>query len=188
MYTVQPGDSLTAIAARYHVSVGTLMALNGITDPNLVLAGARLRLPGTAPPPIPVGQYDPQGVRELIASYARQYGIPPAFALAVAWQESGFNQSMVSKTGAIGVMQVEPATGLTISTQLGRSLDLRNLRDNVQAGVYLLAQLDSQYGGDHRLAAAAYYQGPASVSRDGMYDETVRYVNNVMALEGRFAG
>jgi N-acetylmuramoyl-L-alanine amidase len=188
VYTVVPGDSLLAIAARYRVSTDAIMAANGITNPNLVVIGTRLRIPiPSASAPSGVPDVSPE-VQRRISSYARLYGIPPAFALAVAWQESGFNQTMVSHTGAIGVMQVEPDTGVTVSNLLGRSLNLHNVDDNIQAGVYLLARLVSTYNGNHRLAAAAYYQGARSVSRDGMYPDTVQYVGNVMALEARFGG
>src|SRR5439155_24906962 len=119
---------------------------------------------------------DPQGVEQLISSYARTYGIPRAFALATAWEESGFNQNIVSRTGAIGVMQVEPDTGVTIGNLLGRPFNLHILRYNVHAGVFWLARLDASYSGNQQLAAAAYYQGARSVSRDGPYPDTTRYV------------
>src|ERR1700730_793559 len=44
-YTVVPGDTLNAIAARYGISAGAIMSENGITNPNLVIVGARLRIP-----------------------------------------------------------------------------------------------------------------------------------------------
>jgi N-acetylmuramoyl-L-alanine amidase len=186
VYTVVPGDSLSAIASRYGVPVGDLIAFNGISNPDLLLAGTRLRIPGTT-----AGSsvtYDPQGAREIISSYAQQYRVSPAFALAIAWQESGFNQHMVSRTGAIGVMQVEPDTGTTIGNLLGRPVDLHDIHDNILAGVFLLSRLEAQYGGNERLVAAAYYQGAASVARDGLYADTRVYVDDVMALKGRFGG
>jgi soluble lytic murein transglycosylase-like protein len=186
LYTVVPGDSLSAIAARYGVSASAIIAVNGITNPDLVVIGARLRIPAaSAPSGLP---NDRRAVQQLISSYAQMYSIPPAFALAIAWEESGFNQNMVSQTGALGVMQVEPDTGVTVADLLGRPFNLHIVRDNVQAGVYWLARLDASYSGDQRLAAAAYYQGAGSVSRDGLYRDTLQYVSNVMALEARFGG
>ncbi|MFP5380400.1 MAG: transglycosylase SLT domain-containing protein, partial [Vicinamibacteria bacterium] len=49
-------------------------------------------------------------VRQVIVEEARRFGVPPAFALAVAWQESGWQQGVVSSAGAIGVMQLLPTT------------------------------------------------------------------------------
>jgi LysM repeat protein len=184
VYTVVPGDSLSAIARRYGVPVGDLIAFNGIANPDLLLAGTRLRIPGT--PAASLITYDPQGAREIISFYAQQYGVSPAFALAIAWQESGFNQSVVSRTGAIGVMQVEPDTGTTVGNMLGRPVNLHDIHDNIQAGVFLLSRLSAEFGGNQRLAAAAYYQGAASIARDGLYADTKRYVDDVVALEGRF--
>lgn len=185
VYTVVPGDSLGGIAARYSVPASSIMAANGMTNANLVVIGTHLRIPLVST--VSGLPEHAKAVQALISTYARMYGISPAYALAVAWQESGFNQSMISRTGAIGVMQVEPDTGLTIENLLGRSLDLHSVRDNIQAGVYWLAQLVTSYGGNQRLAAAAYYQGARSVSRDGLYRDTVQYVGNVMALEARFS-
>jgi LysM repeat protein len=49
--TIQPGDTLTSIAARYHTTVAALVAANGITDPNRIYVGATLQIPGAAAPP-----------------------------------------------------------------------------------------------------------------------------------------
>ena len=185
-YVVAPGDTLSSIAARYHVSVGALAAANGIADPNLVTSGTHLTIPvdqtlGSLP------SIHPEAQRVIVAD-ANAEGVPPAFALAVSWEESGFNQSIVSPTGAIGVMQVEPGTGVTEAGILGQPIRLHDLHDNALAGVALLAQLLTMYHGDERSAAAAYYQGAASVARHGLYDDTRQYVANVMALEARFTG
>jgi soluble lytic murein transglycosylase-like protein len=127
-------------------------------------------------------------VRSLIVSDASWYGIEASLALAVAYEESGFNQAAVSRTGAIGVMQIEPYTGAHISRLLGRTINLYYLNDNVQAGVYWLSVLVRYYGGDERLAVAAYYEGARALARRGMYRDTVQYVANVMALKYRFGG
>jgi len=67
-------------------------------------------------------------------------------------------------------------------------LDPKSAADNVRAGSLYLAQLLRQTGGDQRLAAAGYYQGLSSVRARGMFDDTKRYVDNVMALSARFGG
>jgi soluble lytic murein transglycosylase-like protein len=132
--------------------------------------------------------YDPWAARSTIVSYANEYGIDPSLPLAIGWQESGFNQSLVSYTGAIGVMQVEPYTGSHIADLLGRPFNLYNLDDNVHAGVYWLSVLLNYYGGNERLAIAAYYEGTRNIALHGLYRDTVQYVNDVLALQTRFGG
>ena len=61
-------------------------------------------------------------------------------------------------------------------------------QDNVTAGSLYLRQLLEDTGGDERTAVAAYYQGLGSVQSQGLLPETEQYVENVMALKGRFGG
>ena len=113
----------------------------------------------------------------------------PGLAEAIGYQESGFNNNEVSSTGATGVMQIEPGTWNYIQSNLGGpTLAPGSATDNVRGGVLLLHSLLDQTGGDPALAAAGYYQGLASVQAHGMYADTQRYVNNVMALRQRFGG
>ena len=122
-----------------------------------------------------------QYVRMLIRRNARLLGVDPALALAVAQQESGFQQNVVSPANAIGVMQVLPSTGRWLSREvLGRPLDLLDAGDNVLAGVALLRVLAR--AAPVRLAVAGYYQGLQSVRRSGMFADTKRYVTAVLAL------
>lgn len=124
-------------------------------------------------------------VRRVVARTARRHGVDPQLALAVAWQESGWQMHVVSSAGAIGAMQVMPATGRWMSSMVGRRLHLRDLHDNATAGVVLLRWLDGE--ARRRVAIAGYYQGLAGVRRYGMYSDTRRYVANVLALERQFA-
>jgi soluble lytic murein transglycosylase-like protein len=118
---------------------------------------------------------------------APRWGVDTRLALAVSYMEAGFNQRMVSKVGAVGAMQIMPATGRWLSTYVvHRNLDIHKASDNVTAGVALLSVLLRETGGDMRTAVAGYYQGLASVRQRGMYDDTKRYVANVLALRNRF--
>ncbi|HEX8918086.1 MAG TPA: LysM peptidoglycan-binding domain-containing protein [Chloroflexota bacterium] len=182
-YVVRPGDTLIAVASHYGVSTSALLSANRLSNPNRIVIGSRLIIPRTWAAP-----YDPWQARGLIATYARSYNIEPALPLAVAWQESGFNQNMISRTGAVGVMQVEPYTGSHISALLGRSFNLYNIDDNVHAGVYWLSTLVAYYGGDERMAVAAYYQGTKGIARHGLFRDTQQYVANVMSLKSSFGG
>ncbi len=123
-------------------------------------------------------------VRRVVARTARRHGVDPDLALAVSWQESGWQMHHVSHAGAIGAMQVLPATGRWMSQRAGRRLHLHDLQDNATAGVLLLDTLLGQ--ARVRRAVAGYYQGLAGVRRHGMYRDTRRYVANVLALRKKF--
>lgn len=122
-------------------------------------------------------------VRRAIVTKAKRFGVNPALALAVAWQESGWQHDRVSPAGAIGAMQVLPGTGQWMSTLVGRRLNIKDLHDNITAGVVLLRWLRDEAG--PRVAVAGYYQGLAGVRRHGMYDSTRHYVDRVHALRKR---
>lgn len=130
------------------------------------------------------GQPSQEQVRDLITRTAQEQGVDPALALAVSWQESGWNMGVVSVANAIGAMQVIPSTGRWIASVIGRDLNLLDARDNVLAGVVLLRLLTRV--ASERNAVAGYYQGLASVRENGMYTDTRHYVANVLALKGRF--
>lgn len=122
--------------------------------------------------------------RDLIVVTARQHGVDPKLALAISWQESGWNHRQVSVANAIGIMQVIPAGGQWASDLTGRRLNLLDPRDNVTAGVVMLRALGRATGSED-LMIASYYQGLSSVTSRGMYTDTRQYVRNVKALKGR---
>jgi LysM repeat protein len=210
-YVVQPGDTLSGIASRSGVSVGQVAFMNGLDPSGFLVTGARLKLPTGAPgsaggpggasssaaapsPPqpsaVPAAPPHPTSGRassSQIGQIASKHGVPASLASAIAWQESGFNNGMVSSANARGVMQVMPGTWRWVEQNLaGRALDPRSTNDNVHAGVMYLGQLLRDTGGDPTSAAAAYYQGLGSVRSRGMLPETQRYVANVMALRSSF--
>jgi soluble lytic murein transglycosylase-like protein len=197
-YLVQPGDSLSAIASRAGVSTNQLAWMNGIDPAGTLLSGTALKLPGattttTTAQPQHVAQAAPYATpghttSSEISSIAAQHGVPGSLASAVAWQESGFNNGMVSSANARGVMQVMPGTWQWVEQHLSGPLDPSSPADNVKAGSLYLRQLLRDTGGNERMAVAAYYQGLGSVQSQGLLPETQRYVDNVMALRGRFGG
>ena len=128
---------------------------------------------------------DRYAMRDLIAAKARANGVDPALALAVSYQESGWNQGVVSVANAVGAMQVIPATTDWISDVVGRRLDPLDPQDNATTGVVLLRIL-TQSASSERQAIAAYYQGLRSVRENGMFTDTKRYVANVLALKRQF--
>ena len=125
------------------------------------------------------------GMRDIIVAKARANGVAPALALAVSYQESGWNMHVVSVANAVGAMQVIPATSAWISGVVGRRLDPTSPSDNATTGVVLLKIL-TRTASSERQAVAAYYQGLRSVRANGMFADTRQYVANVMALKARF--
>lgn len=122
--------------------------------------------------------------RALIVATARRYGVDPRLALAIAWQESGWDQRQVSVANAVGAMQLIPSSGTWASQLVGRHLDLRDARDNVTAGVVILRVLTRSADSTEE-AIAGYYQGLASVEAKGMYADTRGYVSAVLAHRAR---
>jgi hypothetical protein len=123
-------------------------------------------------------------VRRVVAATAARHGVDPQLALAVSWQESGWQMDRRSSAGAIGAMQVLPSTAAWMSMYAGHRLHPRRLADNAQTGVRLLGVLRSETT-NRRRAVAAYYQGLGAVRSHGLYGETHAYVANVLALKRR---
>ncbi len=120
---------------------------------------------------------------DLIVGHATMNHIRPDLVRAVIQVESGFNPRAVSPKGALGLMQLMPATA--------RGLRVRNAFDpeeNIRGGVAYLRQLLDRYNGDEALALAAYNAGPGAVDRHGQsvppYRETQRYVSKISGLIG----
>lgn len=214
-YTVVAGDTVIGLGQRFGVSPASIVQANGLASSGFIRIGQTLRVPGgsaqpaLAPETINAGVRIPDAVRRSVAAHratlaarpmpsraavraeiaatARRHGVDPSLALAVAYQESGFQQSVVSPVDALGVMQVLPSTGAAVAAAMGRRLDLLNWQDNITAGVVLLKQLRAATG-DDAAALAGYYQGLGSVARNGRLPQTDLYVGNVSALRSRFTG
>jgi LysM repeat protein len=193
-HTIQPGESLTSIATMQRTTVQQLIAANpDIVNPNLIFVGESLNLPGgTSSEPSSSSttttqvSYTPAAsadIPTLLTQYAQAYGIDPVLVQALAWQESGWRQGVVSSAGAIGVMQILPSTADWLAADVvGRPLDVSgNVNDNIEAGVAFLRYLINNTG-SVQLGVAAYYQGPGSLASIGMLAETQQYVSNIMAI------
>ena len=183
VYRVQPGDSLTSIARRFRTSVAVLARMNHLDASRVLLIGTRLQIPRGATPSVP--QSTPQEVRYLLDSWSTRLGVDNHLVRALAWMESGYQTQLVSPAGARGVLQLLPSTRQYVSTVLlGRPL-ASGVSGDVEAGVLLLRHLLQVFGGDERLALAAWYQGERAVRTSGIFKVTKPFVDDVLALRSR---
>lgn len=112
-----------------------------------------------------------------------KHDVPPDLALAVMQAESNFNPRAVSPKGAIGVMQLMPGTASDLGVD--DADDLFDPGVNIRAGLQHLSNLLSKYGGDEKLALAAYNAGSGAVSKhNGVppYSETQNYIQRVFDI------
>lgn len=123
-----------------------------------------------------------EGMRRLspdIAATAARYRLEPALLHAVIQVESGYDSGAVSRAGAVGLMQLMPATARRYG-----AADRRNPKQNLDAGARYLSDLLRQFSGDLNLALAAYNAGENAVLRHGFrippYAETLAYVPAVL--------
>lgn len=111
----------------------------------------------------------PLHYRDAIAAHAAGAGLDPALVAAVIRVESGFDPQAVSPRGARGLMQVMPATGEWVASQIGVTgfevADLHDPETNIEIGTWYLADLLRTFDGDLVLALAAYNGGRGNVSR-----------------------
>lgn len=131
-------------------------------------------------------EYEP-----IIRGHARNYRLDAALIAALIYQESRFRKDAESSSGAIGLMQVLPATAKGIALRTGgtafRTEDLYNPEINIRYGSWYLRHLLDKYG-DVRTALAAYNAGQANVDRwrsegSGIaFQETREYVDRVLSL------
>ena len=210
---VSLGQTLSSIASRYHVTVAALLAANHLANPNRVLAGSRLVIPaspsaasspgmqllsysvpastGAATGGLPAGLLahpDRLALQPAFAAAASRYGVPVALLEAMCWWESGWQASVVSKTGAVGVCQIEPATATFVNQYLvSPPLNAKVATQNIALGAAYLGDLLRASGGNVGLALAGYYQGLAAVRVFGMLPATATYVQGIEAYTTIFA-
>jgi len=119
-----------------------------------------------------------------IQSASRRFGVDAALVRAVIHAESAFKPDAVSRKGAMGLMQLMPATAKDMGVA-----DATSASQNIQGGVRYLAWLLEQHKGDVTLATAAYNAGPGAVRRHGgipPFAETQTYVKRVKILYDRY--
>jgi LysM repeat protein len=187
-YTVQAGDSLSAIADYLGVRLQAIVDLNGLPDPDHIFAGQLLSIPGRVGGGTYRGTTDPD-IASALRSAERKYGLPNGLLRALSWQESGWNQAMVSPAGAIGIAQIMPRTASWALEWLAPNATAWRTRagDNAEMGAAILRHWLDLAGGDSWYAVGAYYQGWHAMETFGPFDDTRQYADNVIALVDRFA-
>ena len=119
---------------------------------------------------------------EIIAAMAEAHGVDPLLVRALIQVESNYQPKARSRKGAMGLMQIMPATA--------RVYNVRNPFDpkaNIEAGIKHLKSLIDRFGGGIELALAAYNAGEGAVTKfNGVppYRETKSYVSRILALAG----
>jgi hypothetical protein len=116
----------------------------------------------------------------VIERHSLAHNVDPKLVRAVIQAESGYNRRALSNKGAIGLMQLMPATAKYL-----RVGDPWNAEENVRGGTAYLRQLLDRFAGKVELAVAAYNAGPGAVERHrGIppYRETREYVRRVLGL------
>ncbi len=119
-----------------------------------------------------------QAMLPLVSPVAARFGLSPALVIAVITEESGGNESAISVTGAIGLMQLEPGTAASLG------IDPYNAEQNVLGGCLYLSQMLQLFNGNLSLALSAYNAGPGAVQQNGnqVPSYTQSYVSNIEGL------
>jgi hypothetical protein len=173
-------DGATARALRRYQRARRLQ-VDGVAGPHTMSALARGR-PALAPA---TRRAQPVGVRALLEHWAGVYGVDPKLVRALAWMESGYHPGLVSSSGARGVMQVLPVTKHYVEHYLLHHRVPWTVSGGIQVGVVYLRQLLREFNGNVSLALAAWYQGPASIRKNGVAPGTRAFVADVLALRRR---
>lgn len=138
----------------------------------------------------------PLEYEQIIRGHARNYELEPELLAAVIYQESKFEPNARSSSGAVGLMQLLPATAKGIALRTGGDRfvvsDLLDPELNIRYGAWYLHHLLERYD-DEATALAAYNAGQTNVDRwraDGLaiqFDETREYVARVQELKQVYA-
>jgi len=177
--TVTVGLSDRSAIARTGVLLAALLLLGG--------CGSSAPTGGVAPVAMAMVQA-PHGVpyRREVAAAARRYRVPPALLFAIIHAESNFDPHAVSHKGAVGLMQLMPATARWMAPGVSR----RQLFDpalNIELGARYLRYLANRYGGDAEKILIAWNAGPGRLDRGRVPGGTRVFVRRVHGLYRHYA-
>jgi len=185
VHVVVAGETLSSIADDYGFTLAALLERNGLEDADYIYEGQELSLPMSHYAPAPLSRGETEWI---LRAAANEFGVDQSLILGLAWLESGWNQSMTSHVGAVGVMQLMAPTAEWGLEYLAP--DATNWRtsteDNVRLGTAVFAHMLAQADWDVELALAFYYQGWRSIEINGMFEDTYQYIENVLSLASEF--
>ncbi len=124
------------------------------------------------------GNYTKAQILGLVEKISNKYGVDEKLVQAVIKQESGYNPKAKSHAGALGLMQLMPATAKSLGVK-----DPMNPAQNIEGGVKYLKNMLEEFNGNTILALAAYNAGPNAVKKYGTvppYKETQNYVKSIL--------
>jgi len=192
-YVVHPGDNLATIARHFGTTPAAIASANKLRNRNLVVIGTKLTIPaatgaGSNLPARLKAHPERLALTPRFDYWARTYSVPSDLLKGLAWYESGWQNKVVSSTGAVGVGQLEPFTSDFVANQLLKNpaLDPKKVDDNIRMSARFLRFLLDHTGGAPGLALAAYYQGLARTQQGKFFNDTKTYVTGVSAARRQF--
>ncbi|MGH9124676.1 MAG: LysM peptidoglycan-binding domain-containing protein [Acidimicrobiales bacterium] len=134
------------------------------------------------------GDHGKLALRSTFAHWAAVYNVPLSLMEGEAWEESGWQNNVVSPAGAVGIGQLLPATAAFVNQSLGTRLQLTVASDNIRMMAVFLGYLLRATGGQICDAVASYYQGLTATVNLGVLPVSQIYVRDVLSLRPRFLG
>ena len=126
-------------------------------------------------------------LQPVFIRWANHYNLSLALLEAIAWQESGWQQGVISPVGAIGAGQLMPDTAnFIVNNIIGMPMNINSISDNIHMSAAFLGYLSDLEGNNLCATIAAYYEGPLNLGHYGVFAETQQYVASVEALIPRF--
>jgi len=132
-------------------------------------------------PRFALAQIDPAPAGQFVRQYAAHYRVPPEFVAALIDVESRWNPLALSSKGAIGLMQLMPATARRYG-----AFKPFDVEQNIAAGTRYVTALMREFHGDLRLVAAAYYAGDHGIAREQLNYHNPDVVAYVLAVRRQF--